>query len=108
MNILHCRYLCDLVDKYWGKPVTPERQYTKHKLEFDEDRKILKKENSITLNIAPKSDKRCQCTINNKIFNKLYKENKGTILDQGEYKHLYKPIFDAFKNKKKSGYTTNW
>ena len=37
------------------------------------------------------------------IFGKLYKENEGTILDQGEYKHLYKPIFDAFKNTKKSG-----
>ena len=93
--------ICSLVHKYWGKtgnsPESPERQYTKYKSDFDEDRNIFKETNSITIHIAPKSDKRCQCTINNKLFDKLFKENNGTILDQREYKHLYKPIFDAFK-----------
>jgi hypothetical protein len=99
--------ICSLVHRYWGKtgnsPESPERQYTKYKPDFDEDRNLLKETNSITIHIAPKSDKRCQCTINNKLFDKLFKENNGTILDQREYKHLYKPIFDAFKKKKKGG-----
>lgn len=98
--------ICSLVHKYWGKtgnsPESPERQYTKYKSGFDVDRNTLKNTHSITLHIAPKSDKRCQCTINNKLFEKLFKDpkNNGTILDQSEYKHLYKPIFDAFKKKK--------
>ena len=99
--------ICSLVHKYWGKtgktPEPPERQYTKYKSGFDEDRRKLREKNSITLHIAPKSDKRCQCTINTKLFEKLFNENNGTILDQREYKHLYKPIFDAFKNTKKNG-----
>jgi len=98
--------ICRLVRKYWGKtgktPEPPERQYTQYKSGFDVDRNTLKNTHSITLHIAPKSDKRCQCTINNKLFEKLFKDpkNNGTILDQSEYKHLYKPIFDAFKKKK--------
>lgn len=95
--------ICSLVHKYWGKPSEPpERQYTQYKSGFDEDRYTLKNTHSISLHIAPKSNKRCQCTINNKLFEKLFTDpkNEGTILDQSEYKHLYKPIFDAFKKKK--------
>jgi len=99
--------VCDLVHSYWGESVkTP---YTKHKDMFKKSRDMFKKTFSksktsrVNIGIAPKSDKRCQCTINNKIFKQLLESNKGTVLSKSKYKHLYKPIFDVFKKTKKEG-----
>ena len=99
--------VCDLVYSYWGESVkTP---YTKNKDMFKKSRDIFKKTFSksktskVNIGIAPKSDKRCQCTINNTIFKNLLKSNKGIILNKNKYKHLYKPIFDVFKKTKKDG-----
>ena len=96
--------VCDLVYKYWGEGVaTP---YTKHKKEFKQSRDMFKetfsksKDSNVNIGIAPKSDKRCQCTINNTVFNNLLKSSKGYILNNKDYKHLYKPIFDVFKKTK--------
>lgn len=99
--------VCDLVYSYWGESVkTP---YTKHKDMFKKSRVLFKKTFSksktskVNIGIAPKSDKRCQCTINNTIFKNLLKSNKGITLNKNKYKHLYKPIFDVFKKTKKDG-----
>ena len=58
------------------------------------------------IGINPKKDERCQCTMSNSLFKKLFNSKdkygqKGVLLDPALYPHLYKPIFDFIKKNAK-------
>ena len=98
--------VCDLVYSYWGESVKhhiPNIKICLKNREIYLKRRFQKVKLQSKYRYAPKSDKRCQCTINNTIFKNLLKSNKGIILNKNKYKHLYKPILKEFKKTKKDG-----